>query len=161
MANRIDLKNTSRFSRERVAELVEIARGHLVTGEVALNVKNSGYAFRGRAYSRVPRISNRYVPGARKVRRLVVAAIGADSKFPLWTQYPGLKTAPRYRMRTAEEALVALLAHELTHCQQFETGAKRSEIQAELVAVAAIRRYRESRGEPVEDEPEIAVRSEP
>lgn len=138
--NRIDVVNTSRYGDGEVAALVELARGRKHHGHVALNVKNSKYACRGRAYERVPSESMRRVGSAG--RFLVVAAIGAPELFPFDHRYPGLSTAPEYRLESWQEGLVTLVAHELQHCQQYALGLPRSEIDAERAAVRALAAYR-------------------
>lgn len=137
--NRVDLKNFSRFETERLNELLEIARGTLETGHVALNVKNCSHPFARRAYCGIPRCSNRAASGA---QYLVVARIGADEYFPRNHRYRGLKTSPTVELVTPDEAIVYLLAHELCHCQQFSLRQRRSEIQAVKVGAAAVERYR-------------------
>lgn len=137
--NKVDVVNTSRYPDDEVRALVELARGSKEHGHVALSVKNSKYAYRGRAYGHMPSISNRR-SGSR--RFLVVVAIGAPEMFPRAGKYPGIKSAPVYDMRTWQEALVAVAAHELMHCQQYTLGLPRSEIEAEKAAVRGIEAHR-------------------
>jgi len=141
--NRVDVKSTHRFPISLVRELVEFARDGREHGHVALNVKNSRHAYRGRAYSRIPSISSRRGGHA---RYLVVSAVGADDQFPVRNMsYRGLKTAPKYDLVDAVEAIVKLTAHELTHCQQFKQRTPLSEIHADTSALRTLARFREAR----------------
>lgn len=138
--HRVEIESTSKHPRDEVEMLIRFAHGGRETGAVAVNVKNTPRAYAGRAYMRVPRLSNRYGDGC---RYLVTLRIGAASKFPrLGCQYPGLKTAPVYDLLTWQEALVLLAAHEFTHCLQYAQGLRRSEIDAETRAVQCLARYR-------------------
>jgi len=146
---RVDLVNTSRYSDAELLPLIELARGAKEHGHVALSVKNSRYSFRGRAYPHMPTMSNRYWTGDGDAiggrRFLVVAAIGAPERFPIFQhRYPGMRRAPQYDVMTWQEGFVMLVAHELTHCQQFALGLPRSEIEAEKAAVRALEAYRAS-----------------
>lgn len=74
------LKNTSKYPDAEVRALVEFAtRGVNMTG-VQVNIKNTRWAYRGRAYLGVPSCS----PAARlaTVNYLVTASVGPDSEFP-------------------------------------------------------------------------------
>lgn len=148
MRNQIDIVNTSRYPIDEIRKLVQIARGDKHHGHVAMNVKNCAFTFAGRAYSSMPSVSARsryHHRGAAKSRRyLVVARIGGPEHFPRVYQYPGLSTAPRYELRTWQEAFVTLVSHELMHCVQFRTNSPCSEIEAERAAVWALERYRET-----------------
>lgn len=73
-------KNTSRYPHEEVCRLIQLGMDELDTSSVAVNVKNSRLAYRGRAYLGVPRCS----PFARvpELDRLVTIGIGRPEQFP-------------------------------------------------------------------------------
>jgi hypothetical protein len=73
------LKNTSRYHIDAVRALITFAGQSFDLVDVAVNVKNCGGSYRGRAYSRVPDIANVHS----RAKRLVIVAIGAPSKFPV------------------------------------------------------------------------------
>lgn len=144
--NRVDIQSTSRYPREEVEALIRFAHNGRETGPVAVNVKNSQYAFRGRAYQRMPDISSRSrtrTPQKTRGRYLVVIAIGSVSHYPIrGHHYPRLKTAPVYDLMTWQEAMVVVAAHEFTHCLQFRQKLRISEIDAEERAIQCLHRYR-------------------
>lgn len=72
------LRNTSRYPIEEVRRLLEIAAADRDLRRVAVNVKNCGAAYAGRAYFSVPRVSS----VAASATRLVVLRIGAPERFP-------------------------------------------------------------------------------
>jgi hypothetical protein len=137
--NRVRVINTSRYPAAVVRKLVAFARGEKRCGDVAVNVKNSRYAFAGRCYARVPALSRR------KGDRLAVVRLGAPDRFPCSARYAKFATAPEYEFRDWQEALVGVAAHELAHAMQFETGSPRSEIEAEHAALRAVERFRAER----------------
>jgi hypothetical protein len=155
--NRVDVKSTSKYPREEVEFLIRFAHGGRETGPVAVNVKNSQHAYRGRAYSYMPDASNRTRSKTRG-RYLVVVAIGTPDKFPkLGCRYPGLKTAPVYDLMTWQEAMVQVAAHEFTHCLQFRQGLRRSEIDAEERSLLCLQRYRAWRDSQPQVSDQLAV----
>lgn len=137
--NRVRVTNTSRYSTAVVRKLVAFARGTERCGDVAVNVKNSRYAFAGRCYARVPALSRRTGD------RLVVVRVGAPDRFPCSARYAKFTTAPEYEFRDWQEAVVGVAAHELAHAAQFETRRPRSEIEAEHAALRAVERFRAER----------------
>ena len=69
--------------------------------------------------------------------------IGAPAHFPIQEhRYPGLKTAPQYDIRSWQEALVLVTAHELRHQQQFRSGWRMGEVDAERWALERLLEYR-------------------
>src|SRR5262249_60121909 len=74
------LKNTSRYPSETVRALIDFAMRGIDPATLAVHVKNSRIAYRGRAYNGIPACS----PAARQegVARLVTIGIGAAEKFP-------------------------------------------------------------------------------
>jgi len=136
----VRIHNTSQYPNDVVRTLVRLACNGREHGSVGLNIKNSQHAFRGRAYSNIPAISNWR---GQDRRYLVVAAIGDVEKFPIKDhQYPGLKTAPIYTLNDWMEGFVFLIAHELTHCEQFKNNRPRSEIEAEISAHRTLEYFR-------------------
>lgn len=130
--------NTSHYPAKEVRKLVEIATKGVNTTKVAIHIRNSQYSYYGRAYFGVPSISR----ARGKAKWLMVVRIGAAHHFPLKTKYPRLKTAPEFEMKSWKEAMVAVVAHEARHIQQFQRGWRRSEIDAERYAVKRLEVYR-------------------
>src|SRR4026208_2201653 len=72
------IPNTSRFADVEVSELVRFALSEIDARGVCVNVKNSSATRRGRAYSRIPAISNAPADS----RYLITIGIGAPDRFP-------------------------------------------------------------------------------
>lgn len=72
------LRNTSSHPDDEVKALVNFAAEPYDLRHVCVNVKGSRHAYRGRAYSQVPRD---YSNAPRTAKRLVVIAIGTADKF--------------------------------------------------------------------------------
>lgn len=74
------LRNTSRYPDAEVRRLVDLATKGVNMSGVAVHVKNSRYAYAGRAYQGVPSCS----PASRSARvmYLVTVRIGAPGRFP-------------------------------------------------------------------------------
>ncbi len=126
-----------------IKALVKFATDGRETGRVGLNFKNTRKPFRGRAYRGVPSISTWAGKG---VDYLVTCSLGSPDKFPVkGHSYPKLKTAPVYDLNDWVEAAVLLIAHELTHCEQFWMRRHVSEIEAERSAVRTLGRFRAAR----------------
>ena len=122
------LRITLAQPHEEVTALVRLAAEGTEPGDVSVWVKNCSRAFAGRAYF-----------GARHC----VVRIGHPRQFPIEKhRYPRLKTAPIYDLRTWQEALVVVTAHELRHQEQFRFGRRTSEIDAERWALQRLEAYR-------------------
>lgn len=72
------LRITSKHPKEEVERLVRFAAEPYDLRRVCVNVKNSQFTFRGRAYSQVPR---QYSNAPRTAKHLVVICVGAAEKF--------------------------------------------------------------------------------
>jgi hypothetical protein len=74
------LSNTSRYPDADVALLVEFGMAAIDHTRLAVNIRNSSRAYRGRAYEGIPRVSARaHDP---EVDRLVTIGIGSPRHFP-------------------------------------------------------------------------------
>jgi hypothetical protein len=112
---------------------VEVAAEGVRLDAVSVWVKNCSRAFAGRAY---------------REERYCVVRIGRASQFPILNHhYPGLKTAPSYDIKSWQEALVIVAAHELRHQEQFHHRVPASEIDAEHWALSRLEAYRAVRGD--------------
>lgn len=96
------LRNTSTHPDDEVKALIKIAAEPYDLRFVCVNVKGSSYAYRGRAYARVPR---EYSNAPRTAKRLVVVAIGPIEKF----SEPRSNVYSKYRWLRISEA--EFLAH--------------------------------------------------
>jgi hypothetical protein len=74
------LHNTSRYPDADVSLLVAFAMQDIDHSRLAVHVRNSSRAYRGRAYEGVPHISKRALDP--EIDRLVTIGIGAPSHFP-------------------------------------------------------------------------------
>ena len=74
------LTNTSRYPDTEVARLLEFAMAELDHARLAVHVRNSSRAYRGRAYDGIPSVSTRAHDV--DVDRLVTIGIGAPKDFP-------------------------------------------------------------------------------
>ena len=136
------IRNTSRYPDDEVDRLVQLAAGWLDGPRICVNVKNLGKgrgAFRGRAYSGVPKISN----APRRATHLVTIALGPPDSF---SQDPWRATArsPEVLLADWRSALVYVAAHEARHVEQFVRKAPRSEIDCNRFAAALLERWRVS-----------------
>jgi len=177
------LTNTSRYPHDEVRALVEFGMDGIDHSALAVRVKNSRRAYRGRAYDGIPALSPLRDEPA--VKRLVTLGIGAPDEFPCtnavttarWLRLPpgidartlgrgevrrarragsrsgyerrvvrthgyGGVRSPVVEFRDWREALVAVSAHEARHIWQYQVGARRSEVDAELHAAARLAAYR-------------------
>lgn len=82
--------------------------------------------------------------------RRILLRIGPDSDFPVEAKYPGLVTAPTFEMRDWVEGLVAIAAHEFAHSRQFRANTRRSEVEAERIAVYVLEKFRTCRNAVLE-----------
>lgn len=74
------LTNTSRYPDDEVARLLEFAMAEVDHSRLAVHVRNSSRAYRGRAYDGIPSVSTRARDA--EVDRLVTIGIGAPKAFP-------------------------------------------------------------------------------
>ncbi|HWH31914.1 MAG TPA: hypothetical protein VNU01_04525 [Egibacteraceae bacterium] len=126
------------FTTRKDLERVATRERH---GPVERVVSPAGFS--GRAYSGVPRIAN-VAPGTAYLVTLHMPSDTAHAgPYPALRKYPGLKTAPPIPVGCWREELFAVAAHEAFHIQQFATGARVSEIDAEKAALAALAAWRE------------------
>ena len=129
------IRNTSRYPDEEVSKLVRFALSEIDARGVCVNVKNSSATRRGRAYSRIPAISNAPADS----RYLITIGIGAPERFPFedgsYTRRNGevvKRCGGRWPVETLgdwREALVSVAAHEAKHIEQFRKGMRRSEVE--------------------------------
>lgn len=142
------LTNTSRYPDAEVALLVEFAMCEVDHSRVAVHVRNSSRAYRGRAYDGIPSISARaHDPD---VDRLVTIGIGAASCFPCdnlqtqvkWVRVEHTMPTPGEVFRRRRDGL-GRMQLERRVVSQHGYGGKRSPIlvfeswREALVAVAA------------------------
>lgn len=135
------IKNTSRYPNSDILRLVKFASKGTSSERVEIHVKNSKWAFAGRAWHDVGNSSIIKVDD--KIDDLIVVRIGSPDKFPMNFKYPGLKRAPKYTLNNWKEAIVSLTAHELYHIKQRRTRKRASEIKAETWAMKKLKEYRE------------------
>lgn len=133
------LRITSKHPKEEVEDLIRFAAEPYDLRRVCVNVKNSQHAYRGRAYSRVPRA---YSNAPRSAKRLVVIAIGNSERFPLTGPQYGGKKSPIIHYASWQEAMVGIAAHEFHHIRQFQNKARCVEAYCERASFEAIERYR-------------------
>lgn len=146
------LRNTSAYPTDEVRELIEFATRDVDMTRVCINVKNMGRGsgWGGCAYDRVPEISNAPASAAYLItmriappRRLELPRgplnynhrgpheVGPRNRFPFFT------------IRTWQEVVVRLAAHESRHIHQYRHQRPRSEIECERFAERALELYRE------------------
>ena len=120
------LRNTSRYPDSEVRALVDFARKGFNDKRVCINVKNSRSDYAGTAYPRIPSVSN----APKSARYLITIRIGKPDKFPSknWGSYH-YKTVGKFDFRSWQEAMIAVVAHELTHIRQYRYNKKRSEVE--------------------------------
>jgi len=177
------LTNTSRYPDDEIDALVTFGMDGVDHSALAVRVKNSKRAYRGRAYDGIPALSP--LRDDASVTRLVTLGIGAPEHFPCtnavttarWLRLPpeiDARSLARGEVRRARrkgsrsgyerrvvrthgyggvrspivefhdwrEALVAVSAHEARHIWQYQTEARRSEVDAELHAAARLALFR-------------------
>lgn len=83
--------------------------------------------------------TDKWIGQARRNRRGQVTAVrwGRSVRGPY-----GGRGAPEFTVADWREALIAVAAHEIRHIAQFRHGLRRSEVDAERAALAALRRWR-------------------
>jgi len=132
------LRNTSRYPDSEVRDLVKFACKGFNDKRVCINVKNCNTSiYRGRAYGGVPYISN----APKSSKYLVVIRIGSPDRFPTQGN-GGYKRVPDFEIKDWKEALVAIVAHELTHIKQYRYGKRRSEVKCEMAEIKKLQEYR-------------------
>jgi hypothetical protein len=139
------VRNTSRYPADEVEKLVRYAADWLRGPRVCVNVKNLGPgrgSFRGRAYAGVPKISN----APRGATHLVTIGLGPPHSFA-GEPWRGTARSPEVVIEGWREALVYVAAHEAMHVEQFVRRLRRSEIECNRFAAAALDRWR--RGIPL------------
>jgi hypothetical protein len=99
------------------------------------------YPYSGRAYQHLPEVARVTV----RVRYLVTLRMPADPQkaaepYPRISRYERYKTAPPITIRTWQEDLFHLAAHEARHVHQFRRSLPCSEIDAEHWALRIVRR---------------------
>ena len=128
------LRITLKQPVDEVHALVNLAAEGIDTDGMSVWVKNCSRAFAGRAYFEA---------------RHCVVRIGGFQHFPIRNHhYPRLKTAPVYDLNSWQEAVVLVTAHELRHQQQYLSGWRASEVDAERWAVERLLAYRGLRAQP-------------
>lgn len=108
------LRITSKHPKAEVEALVRFAAEPYDLRRVCVNVKNSQHAYRGRAYSSVPRA---YSNAPRTARRLVVIAVGNAEKF----SQPKTNLYTTYRWVRVEEG-ESYEASEVRSCGKMVDG---------------------------------------
>lgn len=99
--------STCRYPFEEVRELVEFAMAEIDHTALAVRVKNSQRAYRGRAYESVPPLSP--LVEVEGIERLVTIGIGPEREFPS----TNVVTSARWRKVRPGEALDGLPARDL------------------------------------------------
>lgn len=136
------LKNATKISDSLLREIIGFANPNNSLGGVAINIKNrSRVGARGFCYWGIPSIS----PYSKDptVKRLITIGINCKTKFPhMW--YTGLGRVPDFEVRTIEELLVAIIAHELRHSYQMDHNKPRAETDCERFAHKRVLKWRES-----------------
>ena len=132
------VKITLNYPKAEILKLVEFASIGINDRNITLAIKNSRYAFRGRAYHGI------WWLNGKKHKNYCVIAIGKETHFPIKShKYPRLRTAPTYDLNDWREALIICTAHELHHQKKFRTRKRNSEVDAERWAVKRLEAYRQ------------------
>lgn len=134
------IRNTSKYSTEEMKKLIDFVAKGFNHKNICLNIKNSGSAYRGRAYRGIPAISN----APKSSQYLVVVAIGTPDKFPVAEYYSNqkYKRLIPVTFETWQEAFVSVLAHELRHIYQFRNNKPCSEVDASKIGYKKLMEYR-------------------
>ena len=125
------VKTTIDYPIEEVKRLCAVASRGINHKGFTIWIKNSRHAYAGRAYL---------------YRNYAVVRVGRPEHYPLQAHYRGLKRAPYFTLNNWQEAIVAVVAHELRHLQQYKLRKPRSEVDAERWAVKRLDAYRETIG---------------
>jgi len=149
---------TAKHDKAEVLKLIEFVQSvtEAKCDEVHLNIKGTSGTVGGMAYFGVPKISN----ADNDAKYLVTLRVGSEYAFPhtssvkKWVKKRGKwilhdtgrgyggKSSPVYNMKTWQEGVIAVLAHELKHIWQYQNNAKRSEVEAEKEAARVLELYR-------------------
>lgn len=123
------IKLTASYPLEEVKALCKVASYGIRTKNFRIWIKNSRYAFAGRAWS-----------------SYAVVRIGKPHHYPIKDhQYTRLKTAPVYDINDWKEAMIIVVAHELRHLQQGRLRMRgKGEVDAERWALKRLHAYRAS-----------------
>lgn len=131
------ITNESQYDTKEVNDLVRYATKRLrkqlnsyAWKTLQVKVTGTKKCYSGRAYWSAP--------------YRIIIRIGDPAQFPCEQAGYGwkYKTAPAYSMKTWQEAMVVVAAHEACHIKQFAKRIKRSEIQAEHYALKILTRFR-------------------
>ena len=134
------LKNTTSLDDSLIREVVQFANPNNSLRGVAINVKNTEWVgARGMCYWGVPSMSPHSKDPA--VKRLITIGINCKTTFP-WIWQTGLKRVPDFEVRTIEELLVAIVAHELRHAYQGDHDKPKSEVDCERFAQKRVLKWR-------------------
>lgn len=143
-----EVRRRSRWVRvgyERKRDALDAAARHGGSVETVVSRPAQAGWWSGRAYDGVPSIA-RVEPG---VAYLVTLNIPADprrlTRYPVRQQDPRLKTGPEVLLESWRDELLHISAHEARHIHQFRHRLRRSELDAERWAAAALDRYQELR----------------
>lgn len=74
-------------------------------------------------------------------KREILIRIPADVKFPAESKY-NFKTCEQVKFKNWQEFVVAVTAHELQHYIQHKKGKRFSESEAEIIALARLKEFR-------------------
>jgi hypothetical protein len=108
--------STCRYPVDQVRTLVEFAMAEIDHSQLAVRVKNTRDAYRGRAYDGVPGLSTAArIPG---MTRLVTIGIGAPAGFPTTNEV----RSARWRKVRDDESLAGVRASELRVAPSSATG---------------------------------------
>lgn len=135
-----------RADHDEVRRLVHDGFRGVEHGDVEVEVvraRESRLSFTGLAFWELPPAARRRgAPGIRYLVRLRLPGTLRNRAYPKTFRYRGRKTAPWITVVDWRERLLALAAHEACHIRQFRGGLRRSEIEAERWAQAALEAWR-------------------
>jgi hypothetical protein len=143
------LTNTSRYADEEVALLVSFGMQQIDHSRLAVHVRNSSRAYRGRAYEGIPHLSARAHDS--EIDRLVTIGIGAPKQFPCdnvqtrvrWVRIPRDETTTSAAVLRHRRDRLGRVHTERQVIEQHGYGGKRSPVlvfqnwREALVAAAA------------------------
>jgi hypothetical protein len=142
------IRNKSDFDTEEVKKLVRFACQELDMSEVLCEVKNTSHPYAGRAYNCVPHHMKPWPAGSFYAMKLRVGTKVAtwphwyhgyeeDRKNPEW---------PLWELRSWQETLVMLAAHEAYHISLYKNGTRprHRELACEKFASYMLDLYRQA-----------------
>ena len=147
----VQVSGQVRQDHDRVRELVQIAHDIVQPGaRIQVNVKKrQGRKWiGGRAYDGVPPLSTNVDPSVQSLVTLRIPTPYAMTYPRLGVHYYRDEAEPRsprwpvYDLRSWEEELLHLAAHEFQHVFQFATDSPISEIEAERMGADAVDHFR-------------------